>query len=186
MGYNTTYKLKLHNARPEQCKEVFKEIEETSKYTLDDIQDDEAELADAHWYNYGHDLTKVSKKFPGIIIEIYAEGEDRNDTWQARYLNGNEEHIDIVTTLAPLSRILTDEEKNQPAKQKEYFEITSVSRADLEAKGFDVSDITDEMMQRLANKMANDYLEQLFWTSMAIIAENLGFPMKSESVKTDL
>ena len=33
-------------------------------------------------------------------------------------------------------------------------------------------------MQKLASKMSDDYCEQLFWTSMDIIAENLGFPKK--------
>lgn len=61
----------------------------------------------------------------------------------------------------------------------ESFNITSVSRADLEEKGYDTSAITDEQMQKLASKMADDYCEQLFWTSMDIIAENLGFPKKA-------
>lgn len=63
--------------------------------------------------------------------------------------------------------------------QKESFNITSVSRADLEEKGYDTSAITDEQIEKLASKMANDYCEQLFWTSMDIIAENLGFPKKA-------
>lgn len=60
---------------------------------------------------------------------------------------------------------------------KEYFEITSVSREDLEDVGFDTSNVTDEQMERLAQKMADDYLEQLFWSSMEIIAEDvIGIP----------
>lgn len=62
----------------------------------------------------------------------------------------------------------------------EFFPITSVSRDDLESKGFDTSEITDEQMKRLASKMADDYLEQMYWISMTIIAENLGFPKKSK------
>ena len=57
------------------------------------------------------------------------------------------------------------------------FPITSVHRDDLEGKGFDVKKISDDDMQNLAEKMANDYYEQLFWLSMEIIAgEILGFP----------
>ena len=58
----------------------------------------------------------------------------------------------------------------------ESFPITSVSRADLEQKGYDTSKITDKQMEILAKKMADDYCEQLFWSSMDIIAEHLGFP----------
>lgn len=58
-----------------------------------------------------------------------------------------------------------------------YFPITSVHRNDLEGQGFDVEKISDDDMQNLAEKMADDYCEQLFWPSMEIIAgEILSFP----------
>lgn len=60
------------------------------------------------------------------------------------------------------------------------FPITSVSRADLQAYGFDTRFITDGQMCKLADKMADDYCEQLFWTSMEIIAEGLDFPRHPE------
>ncbi len=58
------------------------------------------------------------------------------------------------------------------------FPITSVHRDDLEARNFDVKKITDEQMVELAKRMKNDYLEQLFWDSMSIIAELMGIPKK--------
>lgn len=54
--------------------------------------------------------------------------------------------------------------------KKEDFPITSVSRADLESIGFDTSDVSDETMEHLASKLADDYCEQLFWISLEIIA----------------
>ena len=67
-----------------------------------------------------------------------------------------------------------------------YFEITSVHRDDLEAAGFDSSNVSDETMELLAKKMANDYLEQLYWTSLSIIAEDcLGIPKKVEKESTE-
>lgn len=59
-------------------------------------------------------------------------------------------------------------------ERDEFFKITSVSRGDLEERGFDVSNVSDATMERLARKMADDYCEQLFWESMEIIAESLG------------
>lgn len=53
-----------------------------------------------------------------------------------------------------------------------YFNITSVSREDLEEAGFDISKVSDADMCTLARKMADDYCEQLFWTSLKIIAED--------------
>ena len=59
------------------------------------------------------------------------------------------------------------------------FEITSVTREDLEMRGFDTTNITDEQMERLAQKMCDDYLEQMFWISLDIIAEDIiGIPKK--------
>ena len=53
-----------------------------------------------------------------------------------------------------------------------FFKITSVSRADLEQEGFDVSKVDDDTMIQLASKLANDYCEQLFWSSLVILAED--------------
>ena len=59
------------------------------------------------------------------------------------------------------------------------FTITSVSREDLEYRGFDTTNITDAQMERLAQKMCDDYLEQMFWISLDIIAEDImGFKKK--------
>lgn len=53
-----------------------------------------------------------------------------------------------------------------------YFPISSVCRNDLESKGFDISNVTDSEMSELADKLGDDYCEQLFWSSMEIIAED--------------
>ena len=59
------------------------------------------------------------------------------------------------------------------------FKITSITREDLEMRGFDTTNITDEQMERLAQKMCDDYLEQMFWISLDIIAEDIiGIPKK--------
>ena len=60
-----------------------------------------------------------------------------------------------------------------------YFPITSVHRDDLAGVGFDVSSVDDGMMTELAGKMANAYLDQVYWIDLEIIAENLGIPKKS-------
>lgn len=60
----------------------------------------------------------------------------------------------------------------------EFFQVTSISRADLDALGYNTEDITDKQMERLARKMAEDYLDQLYWTSMDTLAGCLGFKLK--------
>jgi len=59
------------------------------------------------------------------------------------------------------------------------FPITSVARADLFDEGYDVSKVSDEIMERLASKMANAYVENGFWIDLGIIAEDLGIPKKN-------
>lgn len=77
----------------------------------------------------------------------------------------------------------TEEEQQLKQRLSEgYFPITSVHRDDLQGAGFDVERISDDDMKELADKMANDYCEQLFWGSMEIIAEILGFPKKKNPV----
>ena len=61
-----------------------------------------------------------------------------------------------------------------------YFQITAVHRDDLEASGFDVSEVSDDTMRSIAAKMCDDYVEQMFWISLKIIAEELGIPKKEE------
>ena len=51
-----------------------------------------------------------------------------------------------------------------------YFNITSVSRDDLEHLNFDVSNVSDADMVQLASKLGNDYCDQLFWDSLKILA----------------
>ncbi|MGO9685870.1 MAG: hypothetical protein ACLPTZ_25420 [Beijerinckiaceae bacterium] len=65
-----------------------------------------------------------------------------------------------------------------PEPKDGYFPITSVHRADLESLGYDVSDVDDATMIRLAGKMANAYRELVFWIDLPIIADALEIPMK--------
>ena len=58
-----------------------------------------------------------------------------------------------------------------------FFQITSVHRDDvkhaLNLSDEQLSKITDDMMQEIAEKMADDYCEQLFNISLRIIAKQV-------------
>jgi hypothetical protein len=58
----------------------------------------------------------------------------------------------------------------------EGFSVTRIFRADLEKAGFDASKVDDATMRKLAFRMATDYCEQLFWSSLEIIADHLKIP----------
>jgi len=55
---------------------------------------------------------------------------------------------------------------------KEYFAITRLHRDDIKSQGFK-EEFTDEEMEYIAGKMADDYLNQLYWGSLRIIVENV-------------
>jgi len=66
--------------------------------------------------------------------------------------------------------------KDAVCESNGYFPITRVCRADLEGKGFDTSNVTDDVMKRLASCMENDYLEQMYWLSLEAAADHLDIP----------
>ncbi len=65
-----------------------------------------------------------------------------------------------------------------------YFPITSVHRGDLEAQGFDATNVDDATMFELADKMTDAYLDSAFWIDLEIIAEWLGIPKRAERART--
>jgi len=65
-------------------------------------------------------------------------------------------------------------------RNKEWFKITCVHRDDLIQAGFDGNAVDDATMERLASKMCDDYVTQLFWEHIGVIAEYLGIPKLPE------
>lgn len=63
-----------------------------------------------------------------------------------------------------------------PVLKEGFFSITSVSRADLETLGFDVSNVTDDMMERIASKLADSYIPNGFWESLEYCGEMMEIP----------
>ena len=88
--------------------------------------------------------------------------------------------LDDIKAYFDAKEILTEQEQQLKRRLSEgHFPITSIHRDDLQGVGFDVDRISDDDMKELAHKMAGDYCEQLFWSSMEIIAGDiLGFPKK--------
>ncbi len=62
-----------------------------------------------------------------------------------------------------------------------YFTITRVHRDDLRELGYDTSRVDDATMTRLAGKLADAYCENVFWIDLAIVANHLGIPRKSDN-----
>ncbi len=54
-----------------------------------------------------------------------------------------------------------------------YFPVTHVSRDDLQGRGFDVTDVDDYTMERIAGKMGSAYCDNGYWIDIDIIAEDV-------------
>ena len=54
--------------------------------------------------------------------------------------------------------------------RKVFFEITSVNRADVRKMVKYKGRITDAQMEKIARKMSDDYMNQLYWESLEVIA----------------
>ena len=57
-----------------------------------------------------------------------------------------------------------------------FFSITAIQKEDLKEVGFDISNVTNEQMSRLAAEMAANYYRQLFWGNLETVAEDIGIP----------
>lgn len=80
-------------------------------------------------------------------------------------------HLGFIIDLLPE----TDNVQDVTSKRDD-FPLTSVSRDDLQDCGFDVANIDDCIMERLASKMSDAYLDNGYWIDMPIIAEALNIP----------
>lgn len=56
--------------------------------------------------------------------------------------------------------------------KKETFNITSLCRNDIAVLGYkNVESISDEIMEKIAEKMANSYVENQFWVDLEYMVE---------------
>lgn len=129
-----------------------------------------APLIDGGALEVANKIIDEAVKMEKWLVEKYGEDDDS-------YLDRLEEYEAILEKKYELPDLTKNDEG--------YFKITSIHRDDLEAAGFDSSQVDDTTMKRLASKMADDYLEQLFWVQLPIIAENLDIPRKDSAEKND-
>lgn len=110
MGYYTEFKLKWYRSKnfigvPCECKilEDLKEISEYSwmKYEEERIYSEEA----IRWYDWEKDMKKLSKKYPKILFELLAEGEESGDMWKARFKDGLMEKVEVIISFPEFKKL---------------------------------------------------------------------------------
>ena len=178
------YKCPTHDSWKEADKAgTFDAMEDLPTYLmvdngldgLDEVYITRAERTDFSIYIDGYDHS-ISE----FVTDYYTNSHIDDLQSIASFINavleqdteGQEEEEDAPTLLC-----MEDYEKGEALMRKDgFFSITSVHRDDLSENGFDVSAVTDAQMEELADRMRDDYVEQMFFQSLRNIAEIMGIP----------
>ena len=176
---------------------MFKSYQEWGKeqdYKPDDYEEDESD--DEDYLNYrdeeapyaiffgkygtGYDyrVDKVTLKQNGIGAPVLEFDCYANEIGSDTFSENDMVFLTLYNVYNTMLDLLGIEDE-----PKESFEITSVSREDLDAAGFDTSDVDDSTMERLASKMGDAYCSNGFWIDLPIIAEYLEIPKKENNEK---
>ena len=77
-----------------------------------------------------------------------------------------------------LSNAMVEIDSVNSLSPREFYQIASIARTDLEVSGFEAAGLSDADMQRLSRQMSKDYIENFFWDSMKRQAAAIGIPPK--------
>lgn len=122
MGYYTDFTLTagVYDGDENVLRPIPMSTLETLGYELDkldvfncdpDVSMDDLDYGlygNAKWYEYSHDMCLLSKKYPGILFHLCGEGEDRDDVWDAYYLNGEMEFHKCIIIRGEFSQELLE------------------------------------------------------------------------------
>jgi hypothetical protein len=71
--------------------------------------------------------------------------------------------------------------------EKEFFPThIAIRRDDLKALGYNADALTDSQMQTVAGRMAQAYLEHMFWWDLRLVAWHLHLPRLTSSKQTNV
>lgn len=109
MGYDTFFNVNITAPTKEEHNAVRREIAEAAFGDKNAIRDVDCGF-EGHWYDWDKDLTSISARHPGVLIEASGDGEDSDDIWAARYRDGDSEIVQFEG-LPDFKEILTSREE---------------------------------------------------------------------------
>lgn len=97
-------------------------------------------------------------------IDDGADGDETEDTYVMKACFSNENNITIHIFYGDVTEEIgyVSVEGSDP-KRKEEFKCVTLSRADFECLGYDTSNISDEQMERIASRIGDTLVENLYW-----------------------
>lgn len=100
MGYISRFEVEIVNFKDftsdekEQIKEDFFDFSEIEDRYVEELFKDEQEIEfQAKWYNREHNLKTISRLHPKLKIQVFMEGEDRDDYRKIFVHNGQVQSI---------------------------------------------------------------------------------------------
>lgn len=115
-----------------------------------------------------------------IVAYLY---DDEKKSYEADYFTGQGH---IFQNIERVKTFLDGLAKRGPtAREVEegFCFVTRVHRDDLEHAGFDISELTPDDLDSIAEDMGDAYCENGFWVDLPIIAEAHKIPKKSDKKK---
>ena len=104
MGYYTYFELKWIKEKNSvkiicDCK-IIEDLNEISGYAFSkgEKEREAGSGGKIKWYEYEKDMNELSKKYPKILFELSAEGEESEDMWKARFRDGKSEIVKAIIT----------------------------------------------------------------------------------------
>ena len=97
-------------------------------------------------------------------IDDGVDEDETEDTYVMRACFTNENNITIRIFYGDVTEEIgyVDVDIREP-KRKEEFNCVTLSRADFECLGYDTSNISDEQMARIASRIGDTLVENLYW-----------------------
>lgn len=113
MGYDSNFQLSILRCKDEdEGHTIIQEIEKESGYTFENESSDSAELHEAHWYDAVSDIASVARRHPEAVIQLFRDGEDKDDTEITRFRGDERETLQPQVIWPPFETIILPEDEN--------------------------------------------------------------------------
>ena len=101
MGYYTSYSLSVDDVNPLLAASLEEEVDKMDVFESGDSRN--GWYGYCKWYDHDEDMMLLSKRFPGVLFELYGDGEDSEDMWRAYYRDGRMQYCPAIITFNPFS-----------------------------------------------------------------------------------
>lgn len=95
MGYRSYYSLTVHSERE---KEIIAQLREENEEANDCLDEEGGMAEETKWYESDEEMKAFSLKHPGVLFEMYREGEDNDDLSKTYYKDGKMQQSGAIIT----------------------------------------------------------------------------------------